>query len=579
MELEQQSYTSNGKSFCHETMLFENSSSRLLGDVSSHSPGASQEAMSEAIRGARATVSSMTTAMKRPTITKRDSQIEADLLRELHSSNITRSRPTSMVAPDRLSHLQREAGHLDERQTRLAQAQKARAEEETHLFQSMQESLETKSQTISDQMDQIRELQSHLMSAVEAKLQAEKERDDALLELSVSENTVAQLRGGHLESDLLQSRQAQGMTEQANNLLKQLQHAQAQNQALETQVQMLRQGTQDDQDHSYREELRALQDQRFEALRSQLKSVSFENQQLQNGNAMLEDKLRVAHQTLEELSSETHELGALHSDLAHAQLTIAALKKKLEMAPKSGSPQLKAQLEEALERGLELQQDCDTLVSQNQALRKKLQSEEGFVHSLIDSNMRVETSAKRTISNLTDEMIHPQQGARALPAPPPTTTRKPGGINVIKDTHVLLIAKQREIEAYKAAAGTLRGFANEVMATKSSKDAQANLNGLKLIAQTALSRSRTDTLDKLPDGWDKETTKEGVVYYIDHRNKRTSWVHPQIEHSLPGTGVVQQQQRAAPIVQDSNGGEHVGSLQKFKKVKSRRKRAGRSRLF
>ena len=35
-------------------------------------------------------------------------------------------------------------------------------------------------------------------------------------------------------------------------------------------------------------------------------------------------------------------------------------------------------------------------------------------------------------------------------------------------------------------------------------------------------------MQSLPDGWEARITKEGLTYYIDHINKRSTWVHPKL---------------------------------------------------
>ncbi len=33
---------------------------------------------------------------------------------------------------------------------------------------------------------------------------------------------------------------------------------------------------------------------------------------------------------------------------------------------------------------------------------------------------------------------------------------------------------------------------------------------------------------RLPQGWEARTTREGMTYYIDHINKRSTWIHPRL---------------------------------------------------
>ncbi len=33
----------------------------------------------------------------------------------------------------------------------------------------------------------------------------------------------------------------------------------------------------------------------------------------------------------------------------------------------------------------------------------------------------------------------------------------------------------------------------------------------------------------LPEGWEAKRSDEGLTYYIDHNNRRTTWIHPKFE--------------------------------------------------
>nr|2L4J_A Chain A, Yes-associated protein 2 (YAP2) [Oryzias latipes] len=33
----------------------------------------------------------------------------------------------------------------------------------------------------------------------------------------------------------------------------------------------------------------------------------------------------------------------------------------------------------------------------------------------------------------------------------------------------------------------------------------------------------------LPEGWEQAITPEGEIYYINHKNKTTSWLDPRLE--------------------------------------------------
>lgn len=41
-------------------------------------------------------------------------------------------------------------------------------------------------------------------------------------------------------------------------------------------------------------------------------------------------------------------------------------------------------------------------------------------------------------------------------------------------------------------------------------------------------KSATDALGPLPEGWEQAATPEGEVYFINHQTRTTSWFDPRI---------------------------------------------------
>lgn len=56
----------------------------------------------------------------------------------------------------------------------------------------------------------------------------------------------------------------------------------------------------------------------------------------------------------------------------------------------------------------------------------------------------------------------------------------------------------------------------------------------------------------LPDGWEESTDNQGRVYYIDHVNKKTSWIHPSFTHQL-------HQQPTSPATPTNNNNNNTTS--------------------
>ncbi len=70
----------------------------------------------------------------------------------------------------------------------------------------------------------------------------------------------------------------------------------------------------------------------------------------------------------------------------------------------------------------------------------------------------------------------------------------------------------------------------------------------------------------LPDGWQRAYTQEGEVYYVNHKNRTTSWLHPsmaghQHSHSFAGpgmSGVMSAHHRFAPHYSRHQQAAHSG---------------------
>lgn len=51
-------------------------------------------------------------------------------------------------------------------------------------------------------------------------------------------------------------------------------------------------------------------------------------------------------------------------------------------------------------------------------------------------------------------------------------------------------------------------------------------------------KRQTNNID-LPDGWDIATDFDGKIYYIDHINKKTTWIDPRDRYVLKQKPVVE----------------------------------------
>ncbi|XP_014352182.1 transcriptional coactivator YAP1 isoform X3 [Latimeria chalumnae] len=67
------------------------------------------------------------------------------------------------------------------------------------------------------------------------------------------------------------------------------------------------------------------------------------------------------------------------------------------------------------------------------------------------------------------------------------------------------------------------------------------------VQQNIMSPSSGKQAGPLPDGWEQAMTQEGEIYYINHKNKTTSWLDPRLD---PRFGINQQRMsQSAPVKQ------------------------------
>ncbi|GAM22933.1 hypothetical protein SAMD00019534_061080 [Acytostelium subglobosum LB1] len=75
------------------------------------------------------------------------------------------------------------------------------------------------------------------------------------------------------------------------------------------------------------------------------------------------------------------------------------------------------------------------------------------------------------------------------------------------------------------------------------------------ISNLANSKSSLSS-SSLPDGWEEATDNQGRVYYIDHLNKKTSWIHPNFSQQLHHQQPQSQQQQSQPVHQQQQQQSH-----------------------
>ena len=95
--------------------------------------------------------------------------------------------------------------------------------------------------------------------------------------------------------------------------------------------------------------------------------------------------------------------------------------------------------------------------------------------------------------------------------------------------HAYMAAKQKEVNSYRAALAALMAVAHGVGVDTSAEP------HLRRQAVQALHDAEQAANLELPDGWEQRTTDAGLVYYVDHVRKASTWLHPRFGSTELGT--------------------------------------------
>jgi hypothetical protein len=97
--------------------------------------------------------------------------------------------------------------------------------------------------------------------------------------------------------------------------------------------------------------------------------------------------------------------------------------------------------------------------------------------------------------------------------------------NPFRDEHMMrayMLSKENELSVYRAANANY-----QLLATKIVQDphAASNFGQLRREAERMLFQS-LQANDQLPEDWERRVTEGGITYYIDHKRKLSTWIHP-----------------------------------------------------
>lgn len=457
---------------------------------------------------------------------------------------------------------QREARKL------LDDANKGRADDATHLVQTLQAALANYRSQNADLMSRIKELTVAADQHIAVQAQQERDKEQLAHELSLTRQELASLRAAkelnehhdldmQYKSGLNDSQGRESMQRQMISLIKDRDEALARVNALEEKL-LARDGYGDIA--KLHGEIRVLQeDLRVASARS---VTEFDDERAKNQQTIadLVKQLKQANRTIEAVSTAEH-TAQLHKQrgqedplllqkLQHAQLENASLQKQLST---TGGARVRA-LEEALEEALnqrdgviqKLRQvqgsqkssgDSVTLVKQLQQVSVRLAVLERENERLRNENLLEREKSYRALHDHRLQRETLERSLREGEAQMNATIHKLQAAIRDKDAQIkdlqarnpyrderqmqsYMLSKQRELSLSRSSQVALQNLAQRIAHQPSPQ-----VNALRHEAELALHNANAVGAD-LPEGWEARTSDKGLVYYIDHQRKLSTWIHP-----------------------------------------------------
>ena len=378
--------------------------------------------------------------------------------------------------------------------------------------------------------------QSATEDAVELQARcAQLEADNAVL------RKVAESAAARLESAQAMLAEAQDRAANANAAKELAEGKVLQLQAALTQADQAEVGNLKLREEEVRDEIRGLQEQRFAAIKTQCEELDQENQELQRLSAELATKLREAESTIEQLGARQglavarqeeaereRELGIGEIDALRAQIERMRVdSQEFQRAfadaetPSRGGSQSGVAVDDALDQRDAALERCHeleaALARERSRPRAPAQSSSAeALRAAIERNARTEALAGDRIRALETRLAEVEAELAARPLG-----------DGAEETIALLQAKQREIDSLRGATSTLKRFAQRVRRSSARGGRQSEGENVRSEADQALAGASAAERGGLPSGWEAMTQPDtGLVYYVDHNQRTTSWIHP-----------------------------------------------------
>lgn len=376
---------------------------------------------------------------------------------------------------------------------------------------------------------------------------------------------------------------------------------------------------------SVRDEIRMLQDERASTLHSNLQELEEERRAHVQHIEELQVKLKQSNESVEQVSATTGRVTAVNEQLQQDkdklardcvslrervhQLLTTQQQQQSAIAPgpaldqrdtKSQQPQrtrrqpdsgAAAELMRSKARITQLETLVNKLSSATAGVgSQRADPDTSLYKSLlgtIDRNARIELAANQTIHNLETSLAMEQDKVARLthqltltsshlpnnPRPCPGT-QPPRRQLYASDADALefMQGKQLELDSYKRAARLLQAFCQRQVV----RDGAHPLSSDEVRQQTreaalAIQQARLDDMETLPAGWEAMTTPEGLVYFVDHRERCTTWTHPGLLGSMVASLV-----RRQPDDEDGDQHRCASTLTKLRRSQARHKSSRRA---
>jgi hypothetical protein len=491
---------------------------------------------------------------------------------------------TTKPAAERISPLQRDVAEFwaqesQEIDAKVAQAQQSNLDDISNLHQVLQSALQESRAQNAELRAKVKELTESTNHALAIQAELETEREHFVTQLAALQDELASLQH---ENTLMHQEKLQEYLKRVvedktsllgeNQLLQQLRKLQADRDQAAARVAQLEAHQHATtpvpselalREATMRDEIKALHEQRATAMRVKIHELEEERERNAEFVATLEsevDRLKAVVSAHEQgstfQSGNAKETAQLRRELAAARKELDELSK--QKAPAGGSDlEQVAALEHALTKALD-QRDAaveklNALKQQGahppQELARQLRRTKQLLEEYEDQNRRlihdINTLRQQTTQERHEVRLAREVAQRSVTSESQAviTIRQLEDLVAQKDAELAelrfrdplrdgrrmksyMLAKQQEVSSLQVVVDKLAAFAQSVAKLPTNTLDAAAIKKLQADAQVANAIADTRAISDLPDNWEQRETKDGLLYYVDHNDRRSSWVHP-----------------------------------------------------